>query len=132
MRIPPDDGHVLRRPLQAGNLVQPGADDGLDVLLAAVALRLADEGGEHDGLVHRTDAAGAEPLCVEDAPDLGEPADDPLRRDLYRETKENLHKEVLKGTRWLLLKNPENLDTAKKEKERLAEALKLNEPLSCA
>jgi len=55
-----------------------------------------------------------------------------LRRDLYRETKENLHKEVLKGTRWLLLKNPENLDTEKKEKERLAEALKLNEPLACA
>ena len=55
-----------------------------------------------------------------------------LRRDLYRETKENLHKEVLKGTRWLLLKNPENLDTQKKEKERLEEALKLNEPLSCA
>jgi transposase len=55
-----------------------------------------------------------------------------LRRDLYREAKENLHKEVLKGTRWLLLKNPENLDPEKKEKERLAEALKLNEPLSCA
>ena len=55
-----------------------------------------------------------------------------LRRDLYREAKENLHKEVLKGTRWLLLKNPENLDPEKKEKERLAEALKLNEPLACA
>jgi transposase len=55
-----------------------------------------------------------------------------LRRDLYRETTENLHKEVLKGTRWLLLKNPENLDTEKKEKERLEEALKINEPLSCA
>lgn len=55
-----------------------------------------------------------------------------LRRDLYRETKENLHKEVLKGTRWLLLKNPENLDTEKKEKERLEEALSLNEPLSFA
>jgi transposase len=55
-----------------------------------------------------------------------------LRRDLYRETTENLHKEVLKGTRWLLLKNPENLDTEKKEKERLEEALKMNKPLSCA
>jgi len=55
-----------------------------------------------------------------------------LRRDLYRETTENLHKEVLKGTRWLLLKNPENLDIEKKEKERLEEALKINEPLSCA
>ena len=55
-----------------------------------------------------------------------------LRRDLYRETKESLQKAVLKGTRWLLLKNPENLDPDKKEQERLAEALKLNEPLSCA
>ena len=55
-----------------------------------------------------------------------------LRRDLYRETKESLQKSVLKGTRWLLLKNPENLDPDKKEKERLAEALKLNEPLACA
>jgi transposase len=55
-----------------------------------------------------------------------------LRRDLYRETKESLQKAVLKGTRWLLLKNPENLDPEKKEKERLAEALKLNEPLACA
>ena len=55
-----------------------------------------------------------------------------LRRDLYRETKESLQKAVLKGTRWLLLKNPENLDPEKKEKERLAEALKINEPLSCA
>jgi len=32
-----------------------------------------------------------------------------LRRDLYREATEQLHKDVLKGTRWLLLKNPENL-----------------------
>jgi len=55
-----------------------------------------------------------------------------LRRDLYKETKESLKKSVLKGTRWLLLKNPENLDPDRKEKERLAEALKLNEPLSCA
>jgi transposase len=55
-----------------------------------------------------------------------------LRRDLYREAKDNLHKEVLKGTRWLLLKNPENLDTEKRENERLEEALKLNQPLSCA
>jgi transposase len=55
-----------------------------------------------------------------------------LRRDLYREAKDDLHKEVLKGTRWLLLKNPQNLDTEKREKERLEEALKLNQPLSCA
>lgn len=54
-----------------------------------------------------------------------------FRRDLYRETQEGLHKRVLKGARWLLLKNPENLNPEKNEKERLAEALKLNEPLSC-
>lgn len=33
-----------------------------------------------------------------------------LRRDLYREAKDQLQKDVLKGTRWLLLKNPGNLD----------------------
>ena len=42
-----------------------------------------------------------------------------LRRDLYREATEGLHKEVLKGTRWLLLKNPENLDKERDEKSRL-------------
>jgi transposase len=55
-----------------------------------------------------------------------------LRRDLYREAKDDLHKKVMKGTRWLLLKNPENLDLEKREHERLEEALKLNKPLSCA
>jgi len=55
-----------------------------------------------------------------------------LRRELHREAKDNLQKEVLKGTRWLLLKNPENLDANKREKERLEEALKLNQPLACA
>jgi transposase len=55
-----------------------------------------------------------------------------LRRDLYREAKDDLHKKVMKGTRWLLLKNPENLDPEKREKERLEETLKLNQPLSCA
>jgi transposase len=55
-----------------------------------------------------------------------------LRRDLYREAKEQLHKDVLKGTRWLLLKNPENLDETRDEPKRLQEALKLNEPLATA
>jgi transposase len=36
-----------------------------------------------------------------------------LRREVHREATEQLHKEVLKGTRWLLLKNPENLDQKK-------------------
>jgi transposase len=55
-----------------------------------------------------------------------------LRRDLYREATEKLHKDVLKGTRWLLLKRPENLDQSRNEEQRLEEALKLNEPLALA
>jgi transposase len=55
-----------------------------------------------------------------------------LRRALYREATEVMHKEVLKGTRWLLLKNPENLDAKKDEKRRLEEALALNKPLAVA
>lgn len=55
-----------------------------------------------------------------------------LRRELYREATELMHKEVLKGTRWLLLKNPENLDVARQEPRRLQEALKLNQPLATA
>jgi transposase len=55
-----------------------------------------------------------------------------LRRDLHREATEMMHKEVLKGTRWLLLKNPENLDTEKDEKSRLEEALALNKSLAAA
>ena len=57
-----------------------------------------------------------------------------LRRDLYRELKEGLGRDVLKGVRWLLLRNPENLRTKGQvdEKKRLEEALKLNEPLAIA
>jgi transposase len=55
-----------------------------------------------------------------------------LRRALYREATDVQHKEVLKGTRWLLLKNAEDLDPEKDEKARLKEALKLNEPLATA
>ena len=55
-----------------------------------------------------------------------------LRRDLYREATDQLHKDVLKGTRWLLLKNPDNLKPDRKEAERLQEALRLNQPLATA
>ncbi len=55
-----------------------------------------------------------------------------LRRALYREATEVHHKAVLKGTRWLLLKNAENLDEEKDEKKKLKEALALNEPLAIA
>jgi transposase len=55
-----------------------------------------------------------------------------FRRALYREATEVMKKQVLKGTRWLLLKNRENLDPEKDEKRRLKEALALNEPLATA
>lgn len=55
-----------------------------------------------------------------------------LRRDLYREATTKLQQEVLKGTRWLLLKNPENLDRKHREPQRLKQALKLNESLATA
>jgi transposase len=55
-----------------------------------------------------------------------------LRRQLYHEATDRMHKDVLKGTRWLLLKNPENLDPARNEAARLEEALRLNQPLAVA
>jgi transposase len=55
-----------------------------------------------------------------------------LRRELYREAKDMMHKDVLKGSRWLLLKRPENLDNSRDEPKRLEEALRLNEPLATA
>lgn len=55
-----------------------------------------------------------------------------LRRDLHREAEGPLQKNVLKGTRWLLLKNPENLDDERDERKRLEEALQLNRPLAAA
>jgi transposase len=54
-----------------------------------------------------------------------------FRRDLQRQV-EGLGKTVLKGTRWLILKNPENLDESKGERTRLEEALGLNQPLATA
>lgn len=55
-----------------------------------------------------------------------------LRRELYRMATDGLAKNVLKGTRWLLLKRPENLDASRNEHERLEEALRLNAPLATA
>ena len=55
-----------------------------------------------------------------------------LRRDLYRELSDEGQRKLLKGTRWLLLKNPENLDPSRNEKRRLLEALRLNTPLTLA
>ena len=55
-----------------------------------------------------------------------------LRRQLYHEVNDILQKKVMKGTRWLLLKNPENLDPDRDEHRRLREALELNQPLATA
>lgn len=55
-----------------------------------------------------------------------------LRRAIHREAEGPLQKKVLKGTRWLLLKNSYNLNEQKNEKKRLEEALKLNKPLATA
>ena len=55
-----------------------------------------------------------------------------LRRQLYRQATTDRKKKILKGTRWLLLKNPENLDPVKGEPGRLRAALRLNESLATA
>ncbi len=57
-----------------------------------------------------------------------------LRRELHRELTDQQQRTVLKGTRWLLVRNPENLKLNEKvdEKARLREALKLNESLATA
>lgn len=53
-----------------------------------------------------------------------------FRQELQREAEGPLQKAVLKGTRWLLLKNPENLDDERDERKRLEKALALNKPLA--
>lgn len=55
-----------------------------------------------------------------------------LRRKIYHDLKDEEQKAVLKGTRWLLLKNPDNLNTGKNEEQRLQEALDINAPLATA
>jgi len=55
-----------------------------------------------------------------------------LRRELHHEAATKLDKQVLKGTRWLLLKNSENLDENRNERQRLREALELNASLAAA
>jgi transposase len=55
-----------------------------------------------------------------------------FRRTLYHQLSSDQDRKILKGTRWLLLKNPDNLDPKKNERERLDEALELNAPLATA
>lgn len=54
-----------------------------------------------------------------------------FRRSQYKQASQD-GKKILKGTRWLLLKNPENLDDTRNETERLQEALDLNKSLATA
>ena len=54
-----------------------------------------------------------------------------LRRKLYKQVSET-DKDILKGTRWLLLKNPDNLDADRNEQQRLQKALEINQPLATA
>ena len=49
-----------------------------------------------------------------------------LRRELYREARTQLERDVLKGTRWLLLKRLDNLDESRNEPGRLLQALRLS------
>ena len=54
------------------------------------------------------------------------------RRRLQRTLPDVEQRRALKGTRWLLLKNRENLDGARNEMKRLARALRINRPLAMA
>jgi transposase len=53
-----------------------------------------------------------------------------FRQEVQRQAEDVTQKQVLKGTRWLLLKNPENLDEERNERKRLEKALALNKPLA--
>jgi transposase len=55
-----------------------------------------------------------------------------FRRELYHQASTDEERRILKGTRWLLLKNPENLDEKRNEYDRLLDALRLNQPLALA
>jgi transposase len=55
-----------------------------------------------------------------------------LRRDLYHQLSDPYEKNLLKGTRWLLLKKPDNLDENRAEPQRLQKALEINKPLAAA
>jgi len=55
-----------------------------------------------------------------------------LRREVQRSVENVEHRRLLKGTLWLLLKNHENLDPRKNERQRLEDALRINRPLATA
>jgi transposase len=51
-------------------------------------------------------------------------------RKATQQTATAAQRKVVKGLRWILLKNPENLDEGHRERERLEEALELNKALA--
>lgn len=53
-----------------------------------------------------------------------------FRRDLYNSLPCEEQKKTLKGSRWILLKNPENLDDDREERKRLDEVLEQNSSLA--
>src|SRR4029078_11314122 len=55
-----------------------------------------------------------------------------VRRSVLPSMATDAQRPILKGTRWLLLKNPENLDPTRSERKRLEDALRLNAPLAIA
>ena len=55
-----------------------------------------------------------------------------LRREVQRSVEDVEQRRLIKGTLWLLLKNPENLDPKKNERQRLDDALRINQPLATA
>jgi len=55
-----------------------------------------------------------------------------LRREVQRFIEDVEQRRLLKGTLWLLLKNPENLNPRKNEQQRLENALRINKPLATA
>ena len=55
-----------------------------------------------------------------------------FRRYLQSQMESKEKAQFLKGTRWLLLKNPENLNPDKNETQRLQQALEVNKPLATA
>jgi transposase len=62
---------------------------------------------------------------------------DDIRSSVYRQEKDKSQRKLIKGSRWLLLKNRENLRTdpgsaGRSEKQRLEELMELNTPLSQA
>lgn len=55
---------------------------------------------------------------------------DEVRRALYHDESFLNNRDVIKGIRWLLLKNNRNLNDEKNERQRLEEALQINKPLA--